>query len=181
MGLRSQNSLQSKYDQTSNISKSVFISNFPNDYTSKDLWKACNDYGTVVDVFIPNKRSKTRMRFAFVRFIKVTNLIRLVENLNTIWLGRLHLSANFARFDRPIAPLAQKAKQVPNAVPRQPNVQSHSEPVVKGLTPPYCLKPTLVLDDDCLVNRDLDNCVMGEVLKFSSFIMKDFIILVLFI
>ncbi|GKC76929.1 RNA-directed DNA polymerase, eukaryota [Tanacetum coccineum] len=112
MGLRSQNSLQSKYDQTSNISKSVFISNFPNDCTSKDLWKACNDYGTVVDVFIPNKRSKTGKRFAFVRFIKVTNLIRLVENLNTIWLGRLHLSANFARFDRPIAPLAQKAKQV---------------------------------------------------------------------
>ncbi|GJV25453.1 RNA-directed DNA polymerase, eukaryota [Tanacetum coccineum] len=78
----------------------------------EDLWKACNDYGTVVDVFIPNKRSKTGKRFAFVRFIKVTNLIRLVENLNTIWLGRLHLSANFARFDRPIAPLAQKAKQV---------------------------------------------------------------------
>ncbi|GJR58953.1 RNA-directed DNA polymerase, eukaryota, nucleotide-binding alpha-beta plait domain protein [Tanacetum coccineum] len=136
MGLRSQNSLQSKYDQTSNISKSVFISNFPNDCTSKDLWKACNDYGTVVDVFIPNKRSKTGKRFAFVRFIKVTNLIRLVENLNTIWLGRLHLSANFARFDRPIAPLAQKAKQVPHAVPRQPNVQSHSEPIVKGSTPP---------------------------------------------
>ncbi|GKE25614.1 hypothetical protein Tco_1440998, partial [Tanacetum coccineum] len=64
----------------------------------------------------------------------------------------------------PIAPLAQKAKQVPHGVLRQPNVQSHSEPIVKGSTPPYCLKPTLALHDDCLVNRDLDNWVMGEVL-----------------
>ncbi|GJY67390.1 RNA-directed DNA polymerase, eukaryota [Tanacetum coccineum] len=30
------------------------------------------------------------------------------------------------------------------------------------------LKPSLVLDDSCLVNRDLTNCVMGEVLQFSS-------------
>nr|GEX44927.1 zf-CCHC domain-containing protein/UBN2 domain-containing protein [Tanacetum cinerariifolium] len=32
-------SLQSKFDQTSKISKSVFISNFPDDCTSRDLWK----------------------------------------------------------------------------------------------------------------------------------------------
>nr|GEU71835.1 RNA-directed DNA polymerase, eukaryota, nucleotide-binding alpha-beta plait domain protein [Tanacetum cinerariifolium] len=37
----------------------------------RDLWKVCNDYGTVVDVFIPNKKSKTGKHFAFVRFIKL--------------------------------------------------------------------------------------------------------------
>nr|GEX26254.1 UvrD-like helicase, ATP-binding domain, P-loop containing nucleoside triphosphate hydrolase [Tanacetum cinerariifolium] len=37
---------------------------------TRDLWKVCNDYGTVVDVFIPNKKSKAGKRFAFVRFIK---------------------------------------------------------------------------------------------------------------
>nr|GEY11655.1 RNA-directed DNA polymerase, eukaryota [Tanacetum cinerariifolium] len=63
-------SLQSKFDQTSKISKSVFISIFPDDCTSRDLWKVCKDYGTVVDVFIPNKKSKAGKRFAFVRFIK---------------------------------------------------------------------------------------------------------------
>nr|GEX77273.1 RNA-directed DNA polymerase, eukaryota, nucleotide-binding alpha-beta plait domain protein [Tanacetum cinerariifolium] len=51
-------SLQSKFDQTSKISKSVFISNFPNDCTNRDILKVCNNYGTMVDVFIPNKKSK---------------------------------------------------------------------------------------------------------------------------
>nr|GEU68935.1 copia protein [Tanacetum cinerariifolium] len=55
-------SLQSKFDQTSKILKSVLISNFPDDCTNRDLWKVCNDYGTVVDVFIPNKKSKAGKR-----------------------------------------------------------------------------------------------------------------------
>nr|GFA97357.1 RNA-directed DNA polymerase, eukaryota, nucleotide-binding alpha-beta plait domain protein [Tanacetum cinerariifolium] len=83
--------------ETSKISKSVFISHFPDDCTNRDLWKVCNDYGTVVDVFIPNKKSKAGKRFAFVRFIKVLNFDRLIENLKTIWIGRFHLSANPAR------------------------------------------------------------------------------------
>nr|GEY11135.1 hypothetical protein [Tanacetum cinerariifolium] len=57
--------------ETSKISKSVFISNFLDDCTNRNIWKVCNDYGTVVDVFIPNKKSKAGKRFAFVRFIKV--------------------------------------------------------------------------------------------------------------
>ncbi|GKB29191.1 RNA-directed DNA polymerase, eukaryota, nucleotide-binding alpha-beta plait domain protein [Tanacetum coccineum] len=74
MGSRFQNSLQSNFDQTAKISKSVFISNFPDDCSSRDLWKVCSGYGTVVDVLIPNKRSKAGKRFAFVRFIKVLKL-----------------------------------------------------------------------------------------------------------
>ncbi|GJX99835.1 hypothetical protein Tco_0356854 [Tanacetum coccineum] len=38
--------------------------------TSRVLWEKCQVYGTVVDVFIPNKLSKAGKRFAFVRFIK---------------------------------------------------------------------------------------------------------------
>ncbi|GJU39326.1 RNA-directed DNA polymerase, eukaryota, nucleotide-binding alpha-beta plait domain protein [Tanacetum coccineum] len=131
------NFLQSKIDQTSKISKSVFISNFPDDCSSMDLWKVCNGYGTVVDAFIPNKRSKAWKHFAFARFINVLNLDRLIENLKTIWIGRFHLSTNPARFERPKASTFQKEKPVPS-------------------------------DDSCLVNRDLTNCVMGEVLQFSS-------------
>ncbi|GJS50810.1 hypothetical protein Tco_0624172 [Tanacetum coccineum] len=70
-------------------------------------------------------------------FINVLNLDRLIENLKTIWIGRFHLSANPARFERPKASTFQKEKPVPS-------------------------------DDSCLVNRDLTNCVMGEVLQFSS-------------
>nr|GEX23430.1 protein kinase-like domain, concanavalin A-like lectin/glucanase domain protein [Tanacetum cinerariifolium] len=43
---------------------------------------------------------KAGKRFAFVRFIKVFNLDRLVENLCTIWIGRYHLYANSVRFER---------------------------------------------------------------------------------
>nr|GEZ65669.1 RNA-directed DNA polymerase, eukaryota, nucleotide-binding alpha-beta plait domain protein [Tanacetum cinerariifolium] len=46
-----------------------------------DLWKLCQSYGTVVDVYTPNRRSKAEKRFAFVRFIKVDNVDRPVENL----------------------------------------------------------------------------------------------------
>nr|GEX79477.1 hypothetical protein [Tanacetum cinerariifolium] len=133
-------SLQSKFDQTSKISKSVFISNFPDDCTSRDLWKVCNDYDTVVDVFIPNKKSKGSISLLF-------------DSL------------------RPKAPTFQKVKSVSSGdVTRfmQPNVQYHVGSNVTISTPPFLLKPTLVLDDSCLVNKDLVNCVMGEVLQFSS-------------
>nr|GFC79066.1 RNA-directed DNA polymerase, eukaryota [Tanacetum cinerariifolium] len=49
-----------------------------------------------------------------------------------------------------------------------PNVQYHGGSNVTISTPSFLLKPTLVLDDSCLVNRDLVNCVMVEVLQFSS-------------
>ncbi|GJS04833.1 RNA-directed DNA polymerase, eukaryota [Tanacetum coccineum] len=168
LGSKTTNSLQSKIDQTSKISKSVFISNFPDDCSSRDLWKVCNGYGTVVDVFIPNKRSKAGKRFAFVRFINVLNLDRLIENLKTIWIGRFHLSANPARFERPKASTFQKEKPVPSG-----NVTGFKQSIVQNQGGPKesyssILKPSLVLDDSCLVNRDLTNCVMGEVLQFSS-------------
>ncbi|GJV06597.1 RNA-directed DNA polymerase, eukaryota [Tanacetum coccineum] len=169
MGSRFQNSLQSNFDQTAKISKSVFISNFPDDCSSRDLWKVCSGYGTVVDVFIPNKRSKAGKRFAFVRFIKVLNFDRLIENLKTIWIGRFHLSANPARFERPKAPIPQKEMSAPSGIAsglKQPIAQHQGGP--KGTNFAAILKPSLVLDDSCLVNRDLTNCVMGEVLQFSS-------------
>ncbi|GKE23499.1 RNA-directed DNA polymerase, eukaryota, nucleotide-binding alpha-beta plait domain protein [Tanacetum coccineum] len=160
------NSLQSKLDQTAKISKSVFITNFSEECTSKDLWKECNDYGTVIDVFIPNKRSKSGKRFAFVRFIKVSNLDRLVENLNTIWMGRFHLSANRAWFDRPV--VSPAPKQIPGIMSRPKYVQPNAIPKEKISSPPYLLKPSLVIDDSCLVSRDLDNSMMGEVRQVTS-------------
>nr|GEX71075.1 RNA-directed DNA polymerase, eukaryota [Tanacetum cinerariifolium] len=64
----------SKEDQTQKISKSVFVTNFPDHFSAHDLWNVCVAYGKVVDVFIPFKRSKTGKKFAFVRFIRVDNM-----------------------------------------------------------------------------------------------------------
>ncbi|GJY60823.1 RNA-directed DNA polymerase, eukaryota, nucleotide-binding alpha-beta plait domain protein [Tanacetum coccineum] len=92
---------RSNVDHTRLISKSIFVTNFLENTTFKDLWEVCKGYGTVVDVFIPDRKSKAGKRFAFVRFIKVDNVDRLVGNLYTLWIGLMHLHANVARFDRP--------------------------------------------------------------------------------
>ncbi|GKA31101.1 RNA-directed DNA polymerase, eukaryota, nucleotide-binding alpha-beta plait domain protein [Tanacetum coccineum] len=98
------NSFRSFEDHTQRISHSVYVTNFPDSVNSRDLWNSCSAYGTVIDVFIPVKKSKAGKRFAFVRFIKVNNLVRLVENLCTIWIGRHHLFANQVRYERPQKP-----------------------------------------------------------------------------
>nr|GFB41026.1 RNA-directed DNA polymerase, eukaryota, nucleotide-binding alpha-beta plait domain protein [Tanacetum cinerariifolium] len=71
-------------DHACAIARSIFVTNFLDSTSSKDLWKLCQSYGTVVDVYIPNRRSKAGKRFAFVRFIKVDNVDRLVGNLCTL-------------------------------------------------------------------------------------------------
>ncbi|GKB99138.1 RNA-directed DNA polymerase, eukaryota, partial [Tanacetum coccineum] len=181
MGIPYQNSLQSKADQTAKISKSVYVSNFPEGCSSKDLWKVCSEYGTVVDVFIPNKKSKVGKRFAFVRFIKVFNLDRLIQNLNTIWIGRFHLFANLVHFERP-----KKPNLHPNNVAAASNhsrgvdyVKGHVKPgsfanIVSGHPPVGAYGPSvsslsaLVLDETCAIDRDLSNNFIGNVKDVSS-------------
>ncbi|GJU15447.1 nucleotide-binding alpha-beta plait domain-containing protein [Tanacetum coccineum] len=94
-------SKRTKEDDVLKISTSVFVTNFPEQASAKDLWNACKQYGHVVDAFIPNKRSKLGRDFGFVRFIKVFDVERLVGNLCTVWIGRHRIHANAARFHRP--------------------------------------------------------------------------------
>ncbi|GJV31759.1 RNA-directed DNA polymerase, eukaryota [Tanacetum coccineum] len=47
-------SYKSKEDQT----QSIFVTNFVEHVTARDLWKVCNGYGVVVDAFILYKKSK---------------------------------------------------------------------------------------------------------------------------
>nr|GEV81841.1 RNA-directed DNA polymerase, eukaryota [Tanacetum cinerariifolium] len=181
-GAHNKKSLQSKADQTVRISKSVFVSNFLEGCTTKDLWKVCNDYDTVVDVFNPDKKSKVGKRFSFVRFIKVINFDRLIENLNTIWIGRFHLFANPVCFERPKKPNlsphnnAATASSYPRGVDQAKgqfqtgsyvNVVNGSSPVgVHG--PSISSASVLVLDISCVAKRDLSNHVMGNVKDVSS-------------
>nr|GEZ22557.1 hypothetical protein [Tanacetum cinerariifolium] len=121
----------------------------------------------VVDVFIPNRKSKVGKGFAFVRFIKVDNVDKLVGNLCTIWIGRFHLHANVARFERPLA----NSSRPPFKTTRVVHGASSFVSAVKGVSVPssqFNSLPAMVLDDSCLVSRELDNFVMGEVCKFSS-------------
>nr|GEW57794.1 RNA-directed DNA polymerase, eukaryota [Tanacetum cinerariifolium] len=40
------------------LSCNIFITNFPTYFSSKDLWNTCSKFGTILDVYIPNKVSK---------------------------------------------------------------------------------------------------------------------------
>ncbi|GJT86219.1 DNA helicase [Tanacetum coccineum] len=94
-------SKRTKEEDVLKISTSVFMTNFPEQASAKDIWNACKLYGHVVDAFIPNKRSKAGKRFEFMRFIKVFDVKHLVGNLCTVWIGRHRIHANAARFHRP--------------------------------------------------------------------------------
>ncbi|GJR25440.1 nucleotide-binding alpha-beta plait domain-containing protein [Tanacetum coccineum] len=100
-------SLRTNEDDVAKISTSVFITNFSDSCSAKELFQSCKQYGHVVDTFIPTKRSK-KGRFGFVRFINVFNEEILVNNLCKVWIDRF----NIARFHRP--PLKEK-----NVIPKK--------------------------------------------------------------
>nr|GEY12885.1 RNA-directed DNA polymerase, eukaryota [Tanacetum cinerariifolium] len=188
MGSFNQNSLQSNIDQASKILNSVYVSNFPDGCTAKELWNVCNGYGTVVDVFIPAKKSKIGKMFAFVRFIKVHNLNRLIENLNTIWMGRYHLFANPAQFVRPpkVNSFNPKEGSVKNTRTGYNNTNHHilkdkskknrrdlsSKSYVDVINNGFHQKkenyPALVLDESCMKTVDYSLALMGNVKEFSA-------------
>ncbi|GJT08560.1 RNA-directed DNA polymerase, eukaryota [Tanacetum coccineum] len=173
----------SNEDRIQKMSHSIFVTNFPETTSARDLWRECNAFGTVVDVFIPFKKSQAGKRFAFVRFIKVFSLERLVKNLCTIWIGRHHLYANQVRFERPNKPavssLNVKSKESnkghASSNNRTGNIASGSYAnVVNGgiysNIPASMISPSpaLVLDESCLIERDYSKCVMGKVKDANS-------------
>ncbi|GJU97579.1 RNA-directed DNA polymerase, eukaryota [Tanacetum coccineum] len=156
---------RSKEDQITRLSKSIFVTNFLDATSSQDLWNLCQSYGTVVDVYIPNRRSKAGKRFAFVRFINVDNIERLVGNLCTLWIGKMHLQANVVRFER--SPLQSSRPPLPPKRPA-PSAPSYISAAKGILNTPLSATSAMVLDDTCLVTHVLDNYVMGEVTEFYS-------------
>ncbi|PWA74172.1 hypothetical protein CTI12_AA252840 [Artemisia annua] len=89
----------------------------------------------------------------------------IIIHLCTLWIGRMHLHANVVRFERSPMYASRSSQPVNNAKP----VATSFVSAVKGISvSPLPTKPALVIDDSCLVTRDLENFVMGEVLQFSS-------------
>nr|GEX59146.1 RNA-directed DNA polymerase, eukaryota [Tanacetum cinerariifolium] len=171
--------VRSKEDLTQKISKSIFVTNFPDHISARDLWETCKAYGTVVDVHIPYKKFKAGKRFAFVRFINVENLDRLVANLCTIWIGSYHLQANIVRYQR-----ERKTYDSQNSFKWNVGISSDS---FKGNVGNYSnsfasvLKsgkpvteatgwevPSLVLDDTCFSDRDFNLSLMEKVKDISA-------------
>ncbi|GJV10994.1 RNA-directed DNA polymerase, eukaryota [Tanacetum coccineum] len=142
---------------------------------ARDLWGTCKAYGTVVDVYIPHKKSKAGKRFAFVRFLKVENLDRLVANLCTIWIGSYHLHANIVRYRR------ERKTYDPQNFKWNVGISSDSfmgnssnsfASILKSgkqtTEPTKQEVPSLVLDYTCFSERDFNLSFMGKVKDISA-------------
>ncbi|GJV24780.1 RNA-directed DNA polymerase, eukaryota, nucleotide-binding alpha-beta plait domain protein [Tanacetum coccineum] len=144
------------------------MTNFPHHVTTHDLWKVCNDYGVVVDAFIPYKKSNACKRFAFVWFIKVYNIDHLVANLCTIWIGCLHLYVNVACFHREHKP---SAPSHPSNANERNSPGSFVSILKSGKTNNVMsdqVLPSLILDDSCISNRDFSLSLMGKVKDITT-------------
>nr|GEU36812.1 RNA-directed DNA polymerase, eukaryota [Tanacetum cinerariifolium] len=139
-------------DHTQRISNSVYVTNFPDSVTPRDMWNSCSAYGTMLDVFIPVKKSK---------------------------VGRHHLFANKVRYERPQKYVSSfntkpgvNSKPPSTSVLHQPAVRTgsyanmvNSAPIAKiknSSTPMFDL-PALVLDETCANDSDITHHVMGRV------------------
>ncbi|GKE46064.1 nucleotide-binding alpha-beta plait domain-containing protein, partial [Tanacetum coccineum] len=175
-------SFRSKEDDLSRISTSIYVTNFPESYSAKELFHVCKQYGHVVDSFIPAKKSKDGKRFGFVRFINVFNVDRLVGNLCTIWVNRLKLHANLARFQRdPLSTKKVPEKKIVEVnrgtFPKSFGIRKEGNSfasVIKGATrleeKVEELPPAIVLEDDCLSTKDVSKSLMGRVKVFASLV-----------
>nr|GFA51438.1 RNA-directed DNA polymerase, eukaryota [Tanacetum cinerariifolium] len=84
----------------SKLSLSVYVANFPYHLTVRKLWNICGKMGTLVDVYIAKRKNHLVKMFAFCRYIKVSDSKTLIDSLSDVWIGKLRLHANVARFDR---------------------------------------------------------------------------------
>ncbi|GKE26421.1 nucleotide-binding alpha-beta plait domain-containing protein [Tanacetum coccineum] len=177
MGVR-----RSKEDGVYNISTSIFVTNFPDQTNAKELWRLCNQYGNVIYSFIPNRRSKVRKHFGFVRFIKIYEVERLVNNLCTIWIRNFKLNANIAKFNRTPLHKGNHSSNIHANVRPAPVVSSKThgdsstyiQAVKAGVnlhsvvSDAKVSKPALLLDDSCLNVSDYSLSLVGKLKEFSS-------------
>nr|GEZ40436.1 putative RNA-directed DNA polymerase, eukaryota, reverse transcriptase zinc-binding domain protein [Tanacetum cinerariifolium] len=84
-------SFLSKEDLSGKISKTVFVTNFPDHLTAQDLWNVCTAYGKVVDVYIPLKRSKSDSSSSAKKICVVTKVHTIInQRIKIIVKGKIY-------------------------------------------------------------------------------------------
>nr|GEW43990.1 RNA-directed DNA polymerase, eukaryota [Tanacetum cinerariifolium] len=79
---------------------SVYVLNIPLHLTIREMWNIYGKKGNIVDVYIAKHTNKLGQMFAFCRYDGIDNCETLINSLNEVWIGRLHLHADIDRFDR---------------------------------------------------------------------------------
>nr|GEV66192.1 RNA-directed DNA polymerase, eukaryota [Tanacetum cinerariifolium] len=158
--------------RSSPLTKSLILPDFPSLFFKSNqlISLQSKSIKSFLDVFIPNRKSKAGKRFAFVRFIRVVDLVRLIGNLCTLWVGRFHLHANAVCYERPCKPI----NSVRNSLLKEYNKYGSYASAVKDFQAPIghvassFSSSGLVLDDSCIIERDLSRHAMGRVKDLNS-------------
>ncbi|GJZ08813.1 nucleotide-binding alpha-beta plait domain-containing protein [Tanacetum coccineum] len=90
-----------KEDDVDRISTSIYVTNFPDNVSAKELFLACKQYGHVVDSYIPVKNQRTDKRFWIFKFHNVSVKKDLLINYVTVWIGRVRLHAIYRSIQGP--------------------------------------------------------------------------------
>nr|GFA94582.1 nucleotide-binding alpha-beta plait domain-containing protein [Tanacetum cinerariifolium] len=131
---------RTKEDDVYKISTSVFIMNFPESCSAKELFQSCKQYGHVVDTFIPNKRSKTRRRFHRTPLNRKKSMPK---------------KAGGVKKDTRVNEVGNPYVHVVKGQMQPENKESKAT-------------PALVLSDECLLSKDLSKSLFGRVKQFAA-------------
>jgi len=79
---------------------SFYVSNFPDNMPLFKLRQAFEVCGMLSDVYIARYRNARGQEFGFVRYVNVKNKDKLLQALNSVWIGDCRVWAREARYDR---------------------------------------------------------------------------------
>nr|GEV41620.1 RNA-directed DNA polymerase, eukaryota [Tanacetum cinerariifolium] len=135
---------RSKEDDVAKISTTVYVINFPESISAKELFHSCKVYGHVVDSFIPNKKAKNGAKD---------------DNKGA---GESMNAKNYSFSNDHVLPKGTGIYKGGNSYAKvlKGDRLTGDEDVVKSLA--------VVLDDVCLMKRDLSNAILGRVNEFAS-------------
>nr|GEZ57675.1 RNA-directed DNA polymerase, eukaryota, reverse transcriptase zinc-binding domain protein [Tanacetum cinerariifolium] len=135
---------RTKKDDLNRISTSIFVANFPESTSAKELFHHCKQYGHVVDAYIPVKRTKSGKRFGFQR--------------SPLKKGKPSVRENFAQNSRPEVRKVASSNSYVNEV--KPNSSSDHCDVDSS--------PAIVMKEECLNSKDVSYALLGKVKEYSS-------------
>ncbi|GJT89436.1 RNA-directed DNA polymerase, eukaryota [Tanacetum coccineum] len=173
---------KSNADELAKLSLSVYVANFPSHLTVRELWNICGKVGTLVDVYIAKHKNQLGQMFTFCRYIKVANSKTLIDSLSNVWIGKSRLHANVAKFDRNVSTVrshvgekvgkySQPNKTYTNGVKNMDAAKSSFASVLNaGRNPKFVMDPSqpIVLNDDCILERDLSCTLMGKIKDINA-------------
>ncbi|GAU17929.1 hypothetical protein TSUD_330530 [Trifolium subterraneum] len=149
-------------------STSFFVTNFPEDSTSEDLWKVFAKFGRLGDVYIPSKEDKWGKKFAFVKFREVKEEWELSQRLKDVWLGSFKLRINKSHFERKTKKAGSSKPLVDGGYTVQPgrsfrlaleNPSLKQEELVKGKE---VLEEVLKVEVDDRLLKELEASFVGK-------------------